>query len=96
MRGLPWDQRAARLLVQPLAATPIRPNHVTCFTLVLALIGAGMILSLPVIVQRSVIVNYNYGMGATLAVILLTSVILINLFSVWMVHRFRQGKTVTI
>lgn len=42
MRGLPWDQRAARLLVQPLAATPIRPNHVTCFTLVLALIGAGM------------------------------------------------------
>jgi putative spermidine/putrescine transport system permease protein len=91
-----------RRIIMPLAA----PGTIICSLMVFnisiggfastALIGAGKILTLPVIVQRSVIVNYNYGMGATLAVILLTSVILINLFSVWMVHRFRQGKTLTI
>lgn len=42
MQELPWDQRVARVLVKPLARTPIRPNHVTGFTLVLALIGAAL------------------------------------------------------
>ena len=61
-----------------------------------ALIGAGKILTLPVIVQRSVVVNYNYGMGAALAVILLLSVVAINLFSVAMIHKFRKGNVITI
>ena len=39
----PWDQRAARILVRPLAATPVRPNHITFFTLCLALAGAVLI-----------------------------------------------------
>ena len=32
-----WDQRLARILVRPLAATAIRPNHITAVTLLLAL-----------------------------------------------------------
>lgn len=43
MKQAPWDQRIARILVRPLASTPVRPNHVTLATLLLALAGAGMI-----------------------------------------------------
>lgn len=41
MNGAPWDQRLARILVQPLARWPaIEPNHITTLSLLLA-IGAG-------------------------------------------------------
>ena len=39
----PYDQRIARLLVRPLAATPITPNHITALTLALALGGAWLL-----------------------------------------------------
>ncbi|MDP6786381.1 MAG: CDP-alcohol phosphatidyltransferase family protein [Rhodospirillales bacterium] len=38
----PWDQRAARILVKPLALTPVTPNQLTTLTLVLALASAGL------------------------------------------------------
>ncbi len=41
MTGLPWDQRIARVLVRPLVATPVTPNHLTFVTLIMALAGAG-------------------------------------------------------
>jgi phosphatidylglycerophosphate synthase len=41
MTDLPWDQRIARVLVRPLVATPVTPNHLTFVTLVIALAGAG-------------------------------------------------------
>lgn len=40
MTSVPWDQRLARLLVRPLVRTPVRPNHITTVSLLLAL-GAG-------------------------------------------------------
>ena len=43
MTEIPWDQRIARVLVRPLAETIIRPNHITWFTFVLALAGAGLL-----------------------------------------------------
>ncbi len=61
-----------------------------------ALIGVGKILTLPVIVQQTVIVETNYGMGAALAVILLLAVILINLFSVAIVKRIWRGPAMTV
>ncbi len=39
----PWDQRLASLLVKPLARTPVTPNQVTAFTIVLAVAGAVLI-----------------------------------------------------
>jgi phosphatidylglycerophosphate synthase len=39
----PWDQRIARVLVKPLARTPLTPNQLTTATLVLAWLGAGLI-----------------------------------------------------
>lgn len=38
----PWDQRLARLLVRPLARTRVSPNHLTAFTLLLALFAASL------------------------------------------------------
>lgn len=42
MNRPPWDQRWARVLVKPLARTPVTPNQLTTVTLVLALTGAGL------------------------------------------------------
>ncbi len=36
----PWDQRIARALVRPLAATPVTPNQVTTLSLMLGVGGA--------------------------------------------------------
>ena len=36
----PWDQRIARILVRPLAATPVTPNQVTTVSLLLGVGGA--------------------------------------------------------
>ena len=42
MNIMPWDQRIARVLVRPLVGGPVRPNHVSVLTLVLALVGAAL------------------------------------------------------
>ena len=42
MTMIPWDQRAARVLVRPLVHSPVTPNQLTLFTLLLALAGAGL------------------------------------------------------
>jgi archaetidylinositol phosphate synthase len=39
----PWDQRAARYLVKPLARAAVTPNQLTVLTMVLALLGAGLL-----------------------------------------------------
>ena len=36
----PYDQRLARILVRPLARTPLAPNHITLVTILLALAAA--------------------------------------------------------
>ena len=36
----PWDQRLASIMVRPLTRTPVTPNQVTVFTLLLALVAA--------------------------------------------------------
>ena len=43
MKAPPFDQRIAAVLVRPLVNTPVTPNHVSIFTLILALTGAGIL-----------------------------------------------------
>src|SRR5262245_24947451 len=59
-----------------------------------ALIGAGKILTLPIVIQRTVILESNYGLGAALAVLLLVVVLVINAFSVLLLLRARRGMIV--
>lgn len=40
---MPWDQRIARVLGRPLVQSPVRPNHITVLTLVMALAGAALL-----------------------------------------------------
>jgi phosphatidylglycerophosphate synthase len=42
MDALPYDQRAARAMVKPLARLGVSPNHVTALTLLLAVAGAAL------------------------------------------------------
>ena len=42
MKDPPFDQRIARVLVRPLARTPLSPNHITVATLALALVAAAL------------------------------------------------------
>lgn len=59
-----------------------------------SLLGGGRVLTLPVLIQRSVILETKYGMGATLAAVLLVAVVLINLVSVYLLRRFRTARLV--
>jgi len=43
MKNPPWDQRIARLLVRPMVHSPVTPNQLTIFTLLVALAGAGLL-----------------------------------------------------
>ena len=43
MKNPPWDQRIARVLVRPLVKSPVTPNQLTIFTLLVALTGAGLL-----------------------------------------------------
>ena len=56
MESPPWDQRIARILVKPLINSPITPNQITIFTMILGLAGAGLIATGDKI-------NINWGAG---------------------------------
>lgn len=60
-----------------------------------ALIGAGKVLTLPVLIQRTVILDTKYGMGGALAVVLLVAGLLINLVSLYAVTRLRASRGLT-
>ncbi|MBM3572306.1 MAG: ABC transporter permease [Alphaproteobacteria bacterium] len=57
-----------------------------------AILGSGKVLTLPVLIQRTIILENKYAMGATLAAILLVSALLVNLLSVLILTRFRASK----
>jgi len=59
-----------------------------------ALLGGGRIFTLPVLIQRSVMVDIKYSMAATLAAELLVAVILINLISVILLKRLKSARLV--
>ena len=61
-----------------------------------ALLGGGRVFTLPVLIQRTVIMESKYSMGGTLAAVLVVSVLLINLFSVWLLRRMRATRGMTI
>lgn len=59
-----------------------------------ALLGGGRILTLPVLIQRTVLMETKYSMGGTLAAILVFSVLLLNLMSVVVLKRMRATRFV--
>tara|TARA_B100000315_G_scaffold215629_1_gene215027 strand:- start:76 stop:930 length:855 start_codon:yes stop_codon:yes gene_type:complete len=59
-----------------------------------SLLGGGFVFTLPVLIQRTVIMESKYSMGGTLAMVLLVVVVLINLLSLFLLRRMRVTKQV--
>jgi ABC-type spermidine/putrescine transport system permease subunit I len=59
-----------------------------------ALLGGGRVLTLPVLIQRTVMMEVRYSTAASIAFVLLISVILINLISLMAIRRFRSARLV--
>lgn len=59
-----------------------------------ALLGGGRVFTLPVLVQRVVMMEVKYSMGGTLAAVLLVTAIIINLLSVLLLRRLRAARLV--
>lgn len=61
-----------------------------------ALLGGGRVFTLPVLIQRTVIMETKYSMGGTIAAILVISVLLINLLSILILKRMRATRYVIV
>ncbi len=89
--------RVFRRIVMPLSLPGIVTGGLMAFNLCMgaftsaALLGGGKVLTLPVLIQRTIMLETKYGMGAALSAVLLISVFLVNLLSMGMVGWFRGG-----
>ena len=61
-----------------------------------ALLGGGRVFTLPVMIQRIVMMDIKYSMGATIAAVLLVSVIIINLLLIYLLRRLRAAHLVMV
>lgn len=61
-----------------------------------ALLGGGRVYTLPVLIQRVVIMEAKYGMGGTLSAILLFSVLLINILSLLLLWNMRKQRMIVV
>ncbi len=59
-----------------------------------ALLGGGRVFTLPVLIQRTVMMEVKYSMAGTLSAVLLVTVLLINLFSIILIRRLRSARLV--
>jgi len=91
---------AIRQVVLPLCLPGLAAGALTVFNVSMggfsstALIGGGKVLTLPIIIQRTVIMETNYGLGAAVAVLLLCTVLAINVWSSIILMRTRTGGLV--
>ncbi len=88
-------------VVLPLALPGLVGSALIVFNLCLgaftsaSLIGAGKVLTLPVLIQRTVLLDTRYGMGAALSAVLLAAGLLINLLSLYAVTRLKASRGLT-
>jgi putative spermidine/putrescine transport system permease protein len=59
-----------------------------------ALLGGGRVITLPVLIQRTMLLDVKYGMAAALAALLLAFVVILNLASVMVLRRLRHAQGV--
>jgi len=59
-----------------------------------ALLGGGRVFTLPVLIQRTVMMEIKYSMAGTLAAVLLVTVLLINLLSIYLIRRLQSARLV--
>jgi putative spermidine/putrescine transport system permease protein len=85
--------RTMRRVVLPLCLPGLATAFLTVFNLCMgaftsaALLGAGRVLTLPVLIERSIVGEVRYGLGGALAVPLMLSVLALNLLSALIMRR---------
>ena len=96
----PW--RALARVVIPLALPGIVAASLMAFNLSMgaftstALLGGGKVLTLPILIQRKVVLEVNYPLAATISLVLLLSGLLLNLVVLRIVVRLRRGAPVGV
>ena len=74
-------------IVLPLAAPGLATVYLTVFNLCMgaftsaALLGAGRVLTLPVLIERTIVAEVRYGLGGSLAAVLMLFVLALNLMA---------------
>lgn len=94
--------RVIRRVVIPLSLPGLIAGSLMIFNICMgaftsaAILGGGRVLTLPVLIQRTFILETQYGMAAAISAALLLTVLLINLVSVGLVSRLTGAKGVAI
>jgi putative spermidine/putrescine transport system permease protein len=89
--------RVYRRIILPLAAPGLIVMSVTVFNLCMgaftsaAVLGKGTVLTLPVLIWRTILLQVKYGMGSALSAVLLLSVLAINVATVALIARMRRS-----
>ncbi len=92
--------RVYRRVIVPLSLPGVIASALIIFNLSMgaftsaALIGAGKIYTLPVLIQQTVLLQTKYGMAATLAAVLLAAGVIINIASLTLIGRTRAARRV--
>jgi len=87
-------------VILPLSLPGLLVGGLTIFNLCMgaftsaALLGGGRVFTLPVMIQRAVMMEVKYGMGATIAAVLLLTAIIINLIALMLVRRLDAARLV--
>ena len=87
-------------VILPLSLPGLVVGGLTIFNLCMgaftsaALLGGGRVFTLPVLIQRAVMMEVKYGMGATIAAVLLVTAIVINLIALILVRRLDAVRLV--
>lgn len=85
-------------IILPLSLPGLVVGFLTVFNLSMgaftsaALLGGGRVITLPVLIQRTMLLDVNYGMAGALAATLLAFVVLLNLLSVATLKHFRAAR----
>ena len=92
IHGASWLRMFFRVIV-PLALPGVLNGGLIVFNLCMgaftsaALLGGGRVLTLPVMIQQTLMVETRYGMAAALATVLLVLVLVLNLISLFLAGR---------
>jgi putative spermidine/putrescine transport system permease protein len=93
--------RVFRRVVLPLSLPGVSASLLTVFNMSMgaftsaALLGGGKILTIPVLIQRSILMDIKYGIGGVLSVLLMAAVLAVNVLSLAILGRSarRQRET---
>jgi ABC-type spermidine/putrescine transport system permease subunit I len=93
--------RVFHRVILPLSLPGLSASFLTVFNMSMgaftsaALLGGGKILTIPVLIQRSILMDIKYGVGGVLSVLLMAAVLAVNVLSLAIIGRSGRRQKVT-